>query len=364
MSRFSKRWLAGMALIAMLGVLPGCGGSSGKRIILLTNGDDPFWDAMREGMKKAAEDLNLAGAGLKAELDKNDNTPKGQVDKLTQYANQSDIAAVAVSVTDAKNVAIANAMRKLQQQGVKVLTVDSDVDRGQFRDARFAYLGTDNIIGGQELGKAAKGLRPTGGKYATFVGLKSAANAVERISGFAEAAGKEFTQAESLGDDMDLSIAQRNARVALDNHPDLDVLVGIWAYNAHAIVEVVKERNRRDRTTVVVFDASPKALVHMEQGFIDAMIVQNPYEMGYLATKLMKAMVEGDNKPIQEMFPSYDAVNGKFKEENGDILTTELRVVVPDEKSPLKPDRFRPQTKFFKFKEFKGWLAERKLTGS
>lgn len=365
---FSMRSWFAIALAATWIGLNGCGGGSGggnvKRLILLTNGDDPFWDAMREGMKKAADDFKLADAGLKAELDKNDNTPKGQVDKLTQYANQSDIAAVAVSVTDAKNVAIANAMRKLREQGVKVLTVDSDVDRAQFRDARFAYLGTDNIIGGQELGKAAKGLRPNGGKYATFVGLKSAANAVERISGFADAVGEKFTQADSLGDEMDLSTAQRNVRVALDNHPDLDVLVGIWAYNAHAIVEVVKERNRRDRTTVVVFDAAPKALVHMEQGNIDAMIVQNPYEMGFLATKLMKAMVEGDNKPIQEMFPGYDAAGRKFKDENGDILTTELRVVVPDEKSPLKPDMFRPETKFFTFKNFKGWLAERKLTGS
>jgi len=207
-------------------------------------------------------------------------------------------------------------------------------------------------------------LRPTGGKYATFVGLKSAANAVERISGFAEAAGEKFTQAESLGDDMDLSIAQRNVRVALDNHPDLDVLVGIWAYNAHAIVEVVKERNRRDRTTVVVFDASPKALVHIEQGHIDAMIVQNPYQMGYLATQLAKAMVEDDHKAISKLFPWYDPGTAKFADKDADILTTELRVVVPDEKSPLKPDMFSPQTKFFKFNDFKGWLAERKLTGS
>ena len=137
-------------------------------------------------------------------MDVNDGTPKGQVDRLRQYANQADIAAVAVSVTDSANGAIAKAMRDCQRAGIKVITIDSDVDRKTGRDARFAYLGTDNVLGGQELGKAAAGIRPQGGKYATFVGLKGAANAIERIGGFAQGAGPRFVQAENLGDDMDL----------------------------------------------------------------------------------------------------------------------------------------------------------------
>jgi ribose transport system substrate-binding protein len=365
MGRFLSARLLLTAAIVGCALFTGCGksGDGTKRIILLTNGDDPFWDAMREGMNKAAADLNLEGAKLKAELDKNDNTPKGQVDKLKQYANQTDIAAVAISVTDAKNVAIAEAMRALRAKGVKVLTVDSDVDRSQFRDARFAYLGTDNIVGGEELGKAALALRPTGGKYATFVGLKSAANAVERIDGFAKAA-TGFQQVDSLGDDMDLSKAAENVRVVLNNHPEVNTLVGIWAYNAHAIVDVVKERNLRDKTTIVVFDAAPKAIEHIKDGNIDAMIVQNPYQMGYEGTKLMKAMIDGDSATIKKMFPAWSGEGDKFDTPDGDIMITELRVVAPDEKSPLKPTHFRDTTKFFYFKDFQAWLDERNLKGS
>lgn len=355
---------ASLVVLASCVLFTGCGERNDtKRIILLTNGDDPFWDAMRQGMLKAAEDFNLKNDKLVAELDKNDNTPKGQVDKLNQYANQTDIAAVAVSVTDAKNVAIADAMRALRKKGVIVLTIDSDVDRSQFRDARFAYLGTDNVIAGQELGKAAKGLRPTGGVYATFVGLKSAANAEERIRGFGEAA-TGFTQADNLGDEMDLSVAEKNVRVALDNHPNINTLVGIWAYNAHAIVEVAKERGIRDKSTIVVFDAAPKAIGHMKDGNIDAMMVQNPYQMGYLGTQLVQAIIKNDKKTITEIFPEWSGEGDKFKTPDGDIRTTELRVVVPDEKSPLKKEMFRPTTSFFYFKDFQKWLDERKLVGS
>ena len=94
---------------------------------------------------------------------------------------------------------------------------------------------------------------------------------------------------------MDLSVALKNVKDALDRHPELDVLVGIWAYNAHAIVDVVKQRGIRDQTTVVVFDAAPKAIDDMTDGQIDAMVVQNPYDMGYRGTRLMKALVEGDH---------------------------------------------------------------------
>ncbi len=374
----ANRWLARLLLVIIASFAPGCGsagtgaagpsatGDSGglKRIILLTNGADPFWIAMRVGMQDAERDFKLSAAGLRTVMDVNDGTPKGQVDRLRQYANQSDIAAVAVSVTDSKNGAIAKAMQECQRAGIRVIAIDSDVDRTTSRGVRFAYLGTDNVVGGQELGKAAAGIRPSGGHYATFVGLKGAANAIERIEGFAAGAGPKFRQLENLGDDMDLSVAVKNVKDSLDRHADLDTLVGIWAYNAHAIVEVVKQRNLRDKTTVVVFDAAPKAVAHMADGNIDAMVVQNPYDMGYRGTRLMKALVEGDHATIHEMLPAYDPQKKAFGDPDGDLLVTGLRVVHPDSGSPLTKEMFAPTTEFMSLGEFRRWLADHNLDGS
>jgi ribose transport system substrate-binding protein len=340
--------------------------SGPRRIILLTNGADPFWDAMLVGMQDAEKEFGLKANGLRVVRDVNDGTPKGQVDRLRQFANQSDIAAVAVSVTDSKNLAIANAMKNCQEAGIQVIAIDSDVDRQHSRDARFAYLGTDNVVGGQELGKAAAGIRPEGGRYATFVGLKGAANAIERIDGFATGAGEKFQQLESLGDEMDRSVALKNVKDALDRNSELDVLVGIWAYNAHAIVNVVQQRGLRDKTTVVVFDAAPNAIADMQQGQIDAMVVQNPYEMGYQGTRLMQALVQDDHETIHEMLPAYDLQSRTFTDPdgNGDILTTGLRVVHPDSGSPLRKEMFGESTEFLSLSQFKKWLSEHNLTGS
>ena len=206
---------------------------------------------------------------------------------------------------------------------------------------------------------------PQGGKYATFVGLKGAANAIERIDGFAEGAGDKFAQVENLGDDMDLSVAQKNVKDALDRHPDLDVLVGIWAYNAHAIVEVVKQRGIRDKTTIVVFDAAPKAIGHMSDGNIDAMVVQNPYDMGYRGTRLMKALVAG--RPRHD---PRDAAGLRSRDTRRSPSPTAICwsracawcIPTRARRSRRRCSRRRPS--FFRLSDFKKWLAEHNLTGS
>lgn len=368
--------LTAVAFVTTTLLFSGCGGtdnsssngsSSGekKRIVFLSNGDDPFWDACRSGMDRAAEELGIKAVGLTHNMDKGSEFKvEKQIEKLEQYATQSDIAGVAISPVDANNRATAKALKTLRDKGVKVICVDSDMDHKKYRDSRFAYLGTNNKVGGEELGKAAKGLLPNGGNYATFVGVKTVANATDRIGGFAEGAGEQFTSLDSMADEGDENVAQENVKAILDKHDQVDALVGIWAYNAHAIVRVVEERGIRDDTTIVVFDAASLALTDMSKGKVDAMVVQNPYQMGYLSVKLIKAMVEEDGKTIREIYPSYDPESKTFSEADGDIYNTELRVVVPDEDSPLKAEMFRPETQFFYFNDFKRWLDKRQLVSS
>jgi ribose transport system substrate-binding protein len=325
---------------------------SPAKYVLITNGNSPFWDAVRIGMENAGKDL-----GVKVDLMVNDATDQGQMEKLRQIGTQTDIVGVGLSAVQAQAPGVADEMRKLQAKGVHVITVDSDVDRDLYPDARFAFVGTDNLVGGRELGVCAKGLRPDGGSYVTFVGIKASQNAQERIGGFGEGAGEKFKDMDSMGDDVDEVRARENVRNAIRNHPGLNTLVGIWSYNAPAIVDVVKELDRRKDFTIVTFDAEPGAIKAMAAGQIDAMVVQNPYEMGYQGIRLLKALVENDGMVIAAMMP-------KVGQPTGNIYDTGLKVVVPDEGSPLKPDMFGPKTQFMKLGEFREWLTKYGLEGS
>ena len=52
---------------------------------------------------------------------------------------------------------------------------------------------------------------------------------------------KVKTEKDRMADEMDLPRARDNVRNAMQNHNDLVALVGIWAYNAHAIVQEVSK---------------------------------------------------------------------------------------------------------------------------
>lgn len=363
-----KAWLVACAATVMAGCSQPTGPTAGdspaatKRLVFITNGDDPFWDACNAGLVEGAKRTDLAARGLRAVMEKGNGTAQGQIEKLRQLASQSDVAGVAISVIQAENAAIVEEMKNLAAKGVKVITVDGDVNRATFRDARSFYIGTDNVLGGRLLGAAARAILAARGKssggYVQFAGFTDNDNARARMNGFREAVGEAFTEADRMSDEMDLARARDNVRTALVNHPDLVALVGIWAYNAPAIAEVVEERAVRDRITTVTFDAQAVAIERMAAGQIDAMLVQNPFEMGVQTVRLLRAMHDGDEAAIGEMFP-------RRGEPDGDVYTTGLRLIVPDADPLVKPDDIQGSVyEYMPLSAFRQWLATYGLSSS
>ena len=328
-----------------------------RRLVILTNGDDPFWDACEAGAKSAAEELDLESKGYTLSFERSDFTVEGQVDKLRQYHSAGDVAGLGISVYDSQASSIARELKTLaEEDGVEVVTIDGDLDRQRYRDLRIAYLGTDNVIGGRQLGKAALGLKPEGGKFVAFVGNEGAANAIERIRGFEEGAGESFTKLGVQTDGSDEIVARQRVKDAFDAHPQLDTLVGIWAYNAPAAVQIADQLGKTSDVIICSFDAAEKSIAAMEEGKVDVMVVQNPFNMGYEGVHLLLALAEGDEERLQEMYP-------RLGEDDGDLRRTGLKVVVP-EGSPLKAEMFDEGTEFLTLPQFQEWLRKYSLRSS
>lgn len=369
-ARTSPFRLLGLVLLGLATVpLVGCGGggetpqagpgaTAKKQIVILTNGPDPYWDTCEKGAREAEEELGLAEKGYELLFQRGEFTDEKQLNSLDQYLQDENVVALGISVFNPDNPNIAEKMKQLRERGVQVVTLDGDVNREKFRDARFGYVGTDNLIGGRELGRAAKALSPDGAQFAFFVGSTSAANAVARMDGFVEGAGEGFEELARMDDGGDRNKAQENVKTVLNNHPETEMLVGIWAYNTPQAVQLVESRGIRDKTKVVCFDAAEASISAMGEGNVDVMVAQNPYQIGYEGVKLMLAMVEDDSTVVDEMFPEHAAEGEK------DVYRTELRVVVPDGDSPIEKGAFEKDTKFFTLEQFKAWLKERSLVSS
>ncbi len=94
----------------------------------------------------------------------------------------------------------------------------------------------------------------------------------------------------------------------------------------------------------MTFDLDELAGDDVAAGKIDATVCQNPYDMGYRGVKLLKALIEKDQKTIDEMLP-----NGT------DTIDTGVRVVVPKKDSPVKGDNV------IDIDAMKSWLASKGL---
>ena len=366
MSRFSWRSAGKLgALVFCCALCVGCGGSSNnnKRIVFLINTEDPFWSACHAGLDEGAKQFDIAKSGLEVSWQVNDGTAPGQIEKLRQFGTQSDVAAVAISVIQADNEAIATEMKKLRDKGIKVITVDGDINTTKFPDARSYYIGTNNKVAGGVLGQCVKTLLEhrnvkTGG-YVQFAGFKDNDNARQRMDGVKDALGADYSEIDRMPDQTDKVKARENVRTAIANHCDnLVALIGIWAYNAPAIAEVVDQSKLHDKVLVGTFDAQAAAITALEEGKIDVMVVQNPFEMGVQTVRLLKGMVAKDDATIKEMFPNPDDPAGK-------TFTTGLRVVVPDADSPIKADQLDAKVvEFMPLSKFKEWLKKNNLKSS
>jgi len=192
-------------------------------------------------------------------------------------------------------------------------------------------------------------IRPDGGKVAVFVGTASAANAIERREGFFAGAGPKFVQVEVFEDGSDRSgRAQSNVQSAISKYPDLGVFLGLWSYNAPRIAEEVgKFPDLRKKATIVTFDLDEQAVDMIERNQIDVSVCQNPYEMGYQGVRLLKALVEKDEKTVNKMLPR-----------DAKIIDTGVRVIVPSDDSPIKGGNV------IDIKGMKEWLGSKGLKSS
>jgi ribose transport system substrate-binding protein len=122
-------------------------------------------------------------------------------------------------------------------------------------------------------------------------------------------------------------------------------------------VDIVTEQNLGGKVKVVGFDADPISLASMEAKKVDALAVQNPYEMGRRSIKTLRALVEKDEATLKEVFPNHGQTDG-------DIHDTGVRIIVPDDSSPVKKDQLSEKTELMTLEQFRAWLAENKLKGS
>jgi ribose transport system substrate-binding protein len=178
---------------------------------------------------------------------------------------------------------------------IPVITIDTDAANSN----RMSYIGTDNYYSGFLAGKAL--IEDTKGKanVAIITGNFYANHQQQRVKGFQDAVKSEkgIQIIDVVESEISRVRAAEKAYQILQDHPEVTAFYGTSALDGIGIAQVVEKYKKQDQVYIVGFDTLPETLEYIRNGTIEATVVQEPFEMGYRAVKMMIDLIEGKTVP-------------------------------------------------------------------
>lgn len=273
------------------------GGGAGRklRIAVIPKGTThSFWQAVKAGADAAGaeEGVEIIWQGPSRETEYTEQM------NIVQNQISSRVDGIVLAATHAES--LIQPVKEAVDKGIPVVTIDSGLAKD--RDPSLCYIATDNVEGGRRAADALAKAIGEKGKVGLMPFLQGAASSDERERGFLEGIKKypNVQVAVTLYNDSDAAKALDRTAEMLTAHPDL---AGIFAANEPGGVgaaNYLKQRKLAGKVKLVAYDTSEDELRALEEGTIQALIVQNPYKMGYEGVKTVLKAIR--KQPITERY--------------------------------------------------------------
>ena len=195
-------------------------------------------------------------------------------------------------VVPTSNEALIAPLKKISAKGIPMVTTDTFLGNGDYSKASnfsfpLAYIGTDNVLGGYEVGKRLAELIGNSGKVYMNTTNPDASSVTGRRDGFLKAM-KEFPDIEVVGIDYNLDVqetAQRQTAAVLQAHPDLKGIFGTNLFSAQGAYQAVDNAGLSGEVKIASWDATPDLIQALKDGKVDLVLAQRPYQIGQLAVE-------------------------------------------------------------------------------
>ena len=295
MKRNKAILLCGMVLLSLL---VGCSStthtSSQHTVTLIAKSTETeFWLSVFAGAEAAATEYNMKLNIVGPETEEDYET---QNQMVTETVEEGTEALIFSAIHYDKN---AEAIDAAAQSGVKIVAIDSNVDS----DAVSTYIGTDNYAAGQMAAQAAL-QRVEGELNVGIINYDiSSANGQEREQGAVDAL-KESGRAEIVSVINTLAEAQQaqtDTDDLLEQHPEINVLLAFNEPTSVGAAMAIQERKCEDSIFLVGFDSNVASVDGLQDGSVDALIVQNPYAMGYLGVESAYKLLNGQGGELEKI---------------------------------------------------------------
>jgi ribose transport system substrate-binding protein len=234
-------------------------------------------------------------AGREFGFDVEWNAPTLEVDasrqiEIVESMVNRRLAGIVLAPVDRK--ALVSVVERAAKQGTPVSIFDSAIDT----DMKISYVATNNMEGGRVAARRLGEVLGGKGKVAVIGFMPGSASTMEREQGFDEEIRTKFPGIQIVA--TQFGMADRAKAMAITEnvlaaHPDLK---GVFADNessSSGAVQALKSRNAR-QAKLVAFDASEQLVGDLREGWIDALVVQDPFRMGYEAARAVGVKMRGE----------------------------------------------------------------------
>lgn len=252
-----------------------------------------FWKSIHAGAIKAERELDSAGTpteilwkGSEREDDRN-----GQINVVETFVSQQ-VSGIVLAPLDSQ--ALTRPVHDAVGQKIPVVIMDSALNSTDY----ISFVATDNQkgggLGGQQLAKLLGGkgrvllMRYQQGSASTEQRESGFLAAVKKIPGITLVSGDQFGGATT-------ETAYKTAQNLLNRYGTQ--INGVFTPNettTRGMRLALKDAGLLGKVKFVGFDASPDLIQALQAKEVQALVVQNPFKMGYLSVKTLAQSLKGE----------------------------------------------------------------------
>jgi ribose transport system substrate-binding protein len=261
---------------------------SGRRVIgVVPKGvASIFFQGVRAGVEAAGRHLNA------------DVVWNGPAEE-TEFTRQIDIVESMISgrvdaimISPSEKTALVGVVERAMKQGIPVVVFDSAIDTQNYT----CYIATDNHGAGGVA--AAEVARLTGGtaEVALLRHIPGSASTGDRERGFVEAVGNKFSGLKLIAEGYSMGDRARALRIAEDfltAHPNLKAIFAPSEVSTIGAERALRARKLAGRVHLVGFDGSPPLVTAVRDRVISALLIQDPFRIGWLGVKALLDKLNG-----------------------------------------------------------------------
>jgi ribose transport system substrate-binding protein len=257
---------------------------------------DIFWQSVHAGAVKSSVDhqVRLVWDGPPNETD---IATEMQIVE-TMINRHVDAIALAPSDKSAFKIVVERAA----QAKIPVIIYDSGIDTENYR----TFVATDNYLGG-EMGADRLGALLQGkGQIVMVKTVPGGASTTAREDGFRHELNEKFPDIKIRDERFGMASIAQSLNVTenmLTAHPDLD---GIFCSNESGSSGAAQAlRGRHSKIKLVGFDSSPMLLSLMKEGWINSLVIQDPFRMGETAFTQAVSALRGEKTEKKIFLPPH-----------------------------------------------------------